>query len=129
MVKVTVKGKGLATGRATGRAEAHRLDTGIRVSSGADIAVKGLSDRSKGGIWILKSRAKPSYATVDFDSYNEALAYARKLAAMAPSRPYKRFHGTAAPTWCVTVRQPTRTDRAVYEYFPADIGYIGFKME
>ena len=78
-------------------------------------------------VHILKSRAKDSFLTLEFVTYNEALAYAKKAGALAPSRPYKRIKAVSAPTWCVTMRQP-RNDRATYVTFPSVPDYLGWKL-
>lgn len=78
-------------------------------------------------VHILKTRAKASYSTFDFDTYNQANEYARKVAALSPSKPYKRIQGATMPKWCVTVRQP-RNDRAEYVTFKEVPGYLGWPV-
>lgn len=78
-------------------------------------------------VHILKAHAKSSFTSMEFDSYNEARAYANKVAALNPSKPYRRLKGASAPVWCVTIRQP-RNDRAEYVTFPQVPGYLGWKL-
>lgn len=78
-------------------------------------------------VHILKTRAKSSFATFEFASYNEARAYANKCAALTPSKPYKRVLPAGAPVWCVTLRQP-RNDRAEYVTFRETPGYLGWPL-
>ena len=80
-----------------------------------------------GRVHILKSRAKPSYVSLEFDSYNAAIAYATKAAGLNPSKPYKRLKGDSVPVWCVTVRQP-RNDRAEYVTFDSVPGYLAWPI-
>lgn len=78
-------------------------------------------------IHILKARAKPSFQSFEFDTYNEAEQFAQRSAKLSPSKPYKRLQGAAMPVWCVTIRQ-TRKDRAVYVKFDSVPGYLGWKL-
>lgn len=80
-------------------------------------------------IYILKAHAKPSFFTLEFATYNEALAYAKKAADAGPSRPYKAFKGSAMPAWAVTVRKPqAEQSRAIYERFEALPGYLNWSQ-
>lgn len=80
-------------------------------------------------IYILKAHAKPSFFTLEFGTYNEAMAYARKMADAGPSRPYKTFKGSALPLWAVTVRKPqVERSRAIYERFDSLPGYLNWSQ-
>lgn len=95
----------------------------IRVWKPAPIKVK-----PSGVVHILKVRAKPSFHTFEFDSYNEAMAHAKKCAVLNPSKPYKQLKGSNAPVWCVTVRRSRTTDQAEYVRFDAVPGYLGWQV-
>jgi hypothetical protein len=51
---------------------------------------------------ILKP-AKPSFSSFEFETYNEAIAFFVKSAALKPTKPYKRIRAIGAPLWAVTV--------------------------
>lgn len=52
---------------------------------------------------VLETRDRSSFSTAEFETWNEAHAYALKCAALNPTKPYKRIRATGAPLWCVTV--------------------------
>lgn len=78
-------------------------------------------------VHILKARAKSSFSTFEFPTYNEAVAYRQKASALSPSKPYKRLRGVGAPVWCVTIAH-VRKDRATYQRFDTTPGYLGWKV-
>jgi hypothetical protein len=79
-------------------------------------------------VHVMKTRAKPSYTSLEFATYNEAVAYMSKAAALNPSKPYKRavFKGEAIrPVWFVTFRNPHQS-RAEWQRFDTVPGYLGW---
>lgn len=47
--------------------------------------------------------AKPSFSSMEFDSYNAALAYSQKAQALRASKPHRRIRGGGGMVWAVTV--------------------------
>lgn len=75
-------------------------------------------------VHIIKP-AKPSFRSLEFGSYNEAIAFARKSAALNPSKPYKRIQGDRAPVWVVSLLNPAAI-KSKPEYVTFRNGVPGF---
>jgi hypothetical protein len=76
-------------------------------------------------VHIIKP-AKPSFSSFAFATYNEAVAFARKSAALNPSKPRKALTGGNGPHWVVSILNPRNLQaRAEVVTFRAVPGFTG----
>lgn len=65
---------------------------------------------------ILKQTARDSFQQFEFDTFNDAQAFARKSAALNPLKPWRKIRGSGWPLWVVSIPKTAGVNGGSAEY-------------